>query len=333
MLTASAEEKRSFQIIPLLISAAVIGLLVWYLTRTDLFADINLKTLRWEYFAGVLATQVILYVLRGYLLYVFTLEHGIRIRFDEWFGLAIVSTISNILLPFGGGIGARAGYLKVRYGYPLEHFAAQITVAGILIFSVSGFAGLVVLLLTSLFTRTLVPLTPALIMVGIALGPLTPLVLPLQKLPLPAKGRIGKITSRALEGWAMLRSAPALLAQVVAVIVAMQFLLAASLWFALLGLGQSVNYLDTLLVGIFANTATIIRITPNGVGIGEAVAGVTAELVGFTAAQGVAAQLVSRLGAWVLLVVLGPPFIYVLSRRMQQSIVEAVQSEDQAAAD
>lgn len=312
-------EKRRFRALPALITVLVVGGMLVYVWRTGLFDDLDLRQIEPIWFVGVVLTQIVLYGLRGLLLALFVAQSGPRLHPIEWYGLSITSTISNILLPFGGGVGVRAGYLKVVHNYPLTHFTALTAASGIVLFSVSGFTGLGVVLIAVFVRFQPVPWIVVGILLGMAIGPLAAVFLPVDKLPLPKSDRIGKALHSAIDGWNLIRRDPILMTQQVLIVFGLQLGLAASLYCSLRGLGLAVGYIDALLVAILTNTSTVIRITPHGVGIGEAVAGVSAELVGFGAAEGIAAALVSRLGAWFLLLVLGPPFIYMLTQRLQSA--------------
>ncbi len=309
-------EKRRFRLIPTLITVIVIGALAVYVWRSDLFADLDIRQIQPSWFLGVVLTQVILYGLRGLLLALFVAQSGPKLDIIEWYGLSITSTISNIMLPFGGGVGVRAGYLKLAHSYPLTHFSALTAASGIVLFSVSGFTGLGVVLVAVTLRAQPMPWLVAGVLLAMAIGPLLAVFLPVDRLPIPQKGRVGKALQAAIDGWNLIRRDPVLMTQQVLIVFGLQIGLATSLYCALRGLGLTVQYVDALLVAILTNTSTVIRITPNGVGIGEAVAGLSAELVGFGAAEGVAAALVSRLGAWFLLLVLGPFFIYSLTQRL-----------------
>lgn len=321
-------EKRRFRALPALITALVIGALGVYIWRSDLFADLDIRQIQPAWFVAVVLTQVVLYGLRGLLLALFVAQSGPKLDITEWYGLSITSTISNILLPFGGGVGVRAGYLKMAHNYPLTHFSALTAASGIVIFSVSGFTGLAAVLYAVLFRTQPMPWIVAGILLALAIGPLIVVALPVDRLPIPQSGRIGKALHSALDGWNLIRRDPALMTQQVLIVFGLQIGLATSLYCALRGLGLTVSLIDALLVAILTNSSTFIRITPNGVGIGEAVAGLSAQLVGFGAAEGIAAALVSRLGAWFLLLVLGPPFIYSLTQRLQSTASKGIQDEE-----
>ena len=49
---------------------------------------------------------------------------GIRLPIKEWFGLAILTTMTNCLIPLQSGSSIRAIYLKRKYGLPYSKFVS-----------------------------------------------------------------------------------------------------------------------------------------------------------------------------------------------------------------
>jgi uncharacterized protein (TIRG00374 family) len=94
-----------------------------------------------------------------------------------------------------------------------------------------------------------------------------------------------------------------------------------SFWLSLAAIGRFVPFTDMLLMGVLTNLVSFVRITPGALGVREGVAALAAELVGFAAAEGLAASLLTRLIDWGIAFALGPFLTWRLAR--EASTVEA----------
>jgi uncharacterized membrane protein YbhN (UPF0104 family) len=157
---------------------AIVGM-VWYIRRTDLFEAVDLAALRWEWIMFIILAEAAAFAFRGLLVAVFVADEGIHLTPVEWFGLAVGSNVSNIVIPVSGGLVARAGYLKARYGYPVSKFSGLAAASYLIIFFVSGLTGLSILVLYRLGGLP-IDITAVLILIAMALFPVVVLVLPIE---------------------------------------------------------------------------------------------------------------------------------------------------------
>jgi len=305
------------QIGPYVLSALALGVVVWYLSRSDLLRELEWQSIEWRYAWLVVLAEGLAFAFRGLALAVYVEHLGPRLNFLEWFGLSIMSTVSNLLIPVSGGMMARAGYLKARYRFPVSYFSALLAASYLMIFLVSGLSGLIILGVVWVIHGAAVEWLAVVLLVGMAVGPLVLMLIPVERIPLQPDRRIIRWLRSALEGWGQIRANRSLLLKQLAVITLQQLVQAASLFFSLRMIQRPVPYTSTLLMGVLANLATFVRITPGALGIREGVTGLAAELVGLSAAQGLSAALVSRLGQTAIIVVLGPVFAFVLARYAQ----------------
>ena len=89
---------------------AIVGM-VWYIRRTDLFETVDLAALRWDWIVFIILAEAAAFAFRGLLVAVFVADDGIHLTPVEWFGLAVGSNVSNIVIPISGGIVARSEIL------------------------------------------------------------------------------------------------------------------------------------------------------------------------------------------------------------------------------
>lgn len=299
--------------VPLGLTFLIMAVLIAYLARSNVLADIDITTLRWQYLVPLLLLQLVFYGLLGLVLATFVSEHGIHLHFREWYGLAVIGTISNIIVPVSGGAMIRAGYLKARYGFSIAHFSAVLAASYLILLAVSGFTGFCLLAVLAWKERTSLPWTNMAIMATLFLGPALLTALPLEHLPFPKENRIFHWILRVLDGWKQIRTAPRLLIWQIGLALALQIVHAVSLQMAFYSLNQPISFFDSFFMSVLANLSTVLRLTPAGIGLTEAATGLGASLLGFHMAQGLAAALIVRLAAWTIAFGTGPLFTFLLS--------------------
>jgi uncharacterized membrane protein YbhN (UPF0104 family) len=297
---------------------AIVGM-VWYVRRTDLFKAVDLAALRWDWIVFIILAEAAAFAFRGLLVAVFVADDGIHLTPVEWFGLAVGSNVSNIVIPISGGIVARAGYLKARYGYPLSKFSALAAASYLIIFFVSGCTGLSILALYRLHDLP-INMTAVLILIAMASFPILVLVLPIEKLPLKPSNRLLRWVAAALDGWRIFRTNLSLLFQAAVIVFLLECSEATAIYFSLKGITSNVPFTSALLIGVLINLTNFVRITPGALGVREVVAGLAAQLAGYSVADGFGAALLSRGAKWLISFTLGPVLLFILTRRAQNRI-------------
>jgi uncharacterized membrane protein YbhN (UPF0104 family) len=299
---------------PTLLSVIVIGGIVLFFSRSGMLDAIDFEAIKWRYFTLMVPIRVVNVALNGLIVAVFTAYLGVNLPFIEWFGLAFAGSLVNILTPFLGGGMARAGYLKARYDFPISRFVALYAATVLITYLVGGLVGFVLLLGLVISKGQPIPWLPLGLMAGMALGPVVVIFIPLEKVPLPPKGRVMHWVRIMLDGWHDIRSTPALLGKQIALALALQLINAISLDLGLRALGVRASLIYALFIG---NLINLGRVTPMvGPGISEAIAALGADLIGLNAAHGLTAALLFRLATWLSVFTLGPPFLFILSRRI-----------------
>jgi uncharacterized membrane protein YbhN (UPF0104 family) len=201
----------------------------------------------------------------------------------------------------------------------VSHFSALVAASYLIIFLVSGVSGLILILFSALTTQQPVPWIAGIILIVMAAVPAVILVLPLERLPLPKEGRVMNWMRAALSGWKEIRTDIPLLAKQVIIVTLLQLVQAISLYASLIALGISVPFDRTLLMGVLTNLTNFVRITPGALGVRESVTALSAQFVGFRAAEGLAAALVIRLVDWAIAFSVGPIFMIILARHAQNA--------------
>ena len=306
---------------PTVVTVIVLASAYYYFTQNNVLEKIDLARIQPIYLVALVGVRLVTFVVLGLILRLFVLHLGSQLDFTEWFGLSLAGALVNALTPLAGGAVIRAGYLKLRHSVSISRYVAVFAVTSLLNYLVSGGLGLVFLTYLSLTRSVALPWIPALILIGLIVGPLVLLLVPLERLPLPFKGRLRRVIGLMLEGWRDIRAKPVLLAQQVGLAAMMAILQGIGLWVGILALGERADLAGALLMGALINAW---RVTPGpAFGVQEAIGGATAGLLDINPAVGALAVLLNRAAYGVCQFTLGVWYTSVLSRRLGQPLERA----------
>ncbi len=297
-----------------LLSLASIGGMILFFTRSGMLDAIEFDAIEWRFFMVMVPVRVANICLSGLIIAIFTAYLGIDLPIIEWLGLAFAGSLVNLLMPFLGGGTARATYLKTRYDFPISHFLALYAATVLITYLVGGTIGFVILLSLVSSKSQPIPWLPLGLLAGMALGPVVVAIIPLEKIPLPQNNRLMRWVHTGLTGWHEIRTSPSLLLKQIMLSLGLQLTNAISLDLGLRCLGVRASLIHSLFLG---NLTDLGRVTPViGPGTQEAIVALGADLIGINAAQGLVAALLLRLATWGAIFALGPPFLFILSRRV-----------------
>lgn len=294
-----------------LVIAGLTGWAVFYVSRH--FEEFR-QTLTWEPWFLVLLSILILihYVLLGGFSQIILKTFGLTLSFKEWFGLAIITTLGNYLLPPRGGAGLRAAYLKARHGFPLAHFVSTFVAFYVLNLGIAAAAGLGALAgLPALTGRTGSVLVW--FFAAVLAGTLAAMLFPIRPRWLDWTGL--KWAARLIEGWLKIKTRRRLLGILFVLVAANGLDMALMIYFGNLAMGLNLGVAGTILVTAIMSLTSLIAITPGGLGIQEAALVFSTQTLGVSPAQSLALAVTMRAGilAWTFL--LGPVFSYLLLKR------------------
>jgi uncharacterized membrane protein YbhN (UPF0104 family) len=305
--------------LPSLLSLLILGIAIYYLWQSDMFAQIDLSHPDWRWLAALVVLRVLSQGVIGYSEALYVAHLGASLTFVEWFGLSVASSVVNLLTPIAGGAVLRGGYYQLKYDLHLARYTPLLAATALINYLVSGVVGLVLLgLLLALGAGGAIPWAAPAILIALAVVPLAALVIPLERLPIPGKGRIVGWIRLALGGWTEIRTSPSLLLKQCGLIFLLQVLQGVSMIAGVWGLGLDAPPLPLFFVGIVLSAW---RVTPAmGVGAKEVIATLAAPLVGLNPSLGLLGALASRLANWLCIFTLGPIFSLILTRRLGQSM-------------
>ena len=291
----------------------IIGMGLFFRSNPNLFEPV--RQISWRLFLLLILLRFLFLMLNGLTLKLFVARFSVQLRWQEWAGLALVTTLGNYITPFSGGMVARATYLKVKHQLTYAKFTALLAASYLVTFGVAALLGIFSLLwLQQWQSRTLFLL---LFFVFILLGVLVAMGLPMKWLP-KGNNRLLRTITAVIEGWQQLRSDRDLLLQLTAVTILSMLLNGVAFWVAYQALGfDEVPFEAAILVSLSAVYSVILTVTPGNVGIREALVSLTSELIAIGVGEGLLVALLIRLGTLATVFTLGPLSSVWLARQIE----------------
>lgn len=302
--------KRNKYISIVVLIAVIIGIFLYLRTQPKLLT--TLGSLSWPLMAVIIICRLFFLVTNGLYQKTFAKKFEIDLKFVEWFGLSVVTTMGNYITPFSGGMVARAAYLKHQHEFAYARFATLIASNYLVVFWVVGVVGFSILAV--FFPLKEVYLSLALIFLVVSL--VISMLILLPNIRLPGNYRLARILNTSLEGWNIVKNDRRLLAQLVLYTVANILLNGLSFWIAYTALGVQIPFNSALLISLIGIFSVFLNITPGNLGIQEIVVSISSNLLGAGSGEGLIVALIVRTATLLLVFVLGPIFSYILAKRL-----------------
>ncbi len=234
---------------------------------------------------------------------------NVQLSIIEMIGLTILTNFGNYLGPTRPGAALKAIYLKSTKGLAYTGFASVVAANIFLGLFMMGIVGTALLLGMRMNTVS-VPPSLVFVCVGLILGSLAPFFFNIPRIKI--QGRIAHLLQLALEGFIIIRSQKRKL-----VFICLTFLLQfgfSALQYQVIFsvLGKPISFLSALAIGVFTSVANLITITPNNIGIQEAVSAYLFTLTGFDFSTGVIGAGLIRVTHMLITFTLTPIFVHIL---------------------
>ena len=292
----------------------VVGLTAWAVHYAIRHYEEFKLGLSWN--PGVLALISILLLLHfsclGLFNQVVLRAFGLRLTFREWFGLAVITTLGNYLLPPRGGAGLRAAYLKKWHHFPLAHFLSTFVAFFVMNLGISALAGLFALS-ASAGASGETGWTLRIFFLAVLLGAMAVILLPLRGSWFDRP--LLRPVTRLIEGWQTIKDRPCLILHLFLLVVVNGVVYGLMIHVAYRSLHMNLALAGTVLVTALLLLTSMISLTPGGLGVQEAVLVFSTGVLGISAAQSLAVAVTIRAVILFWTFVLGPLFSYLLLRQ------------------
>lgn len=247
-----------------------------------------------------------------------TLAVGLRLEFKEWYGLTVVNTMLNYVVPLKGAVVLRAAYMKQRYQLSYASYASVTAVTQIITVGMAGLIGCFAILAASSLEHEKELLLLAILAVVASAG----VYVVVSLLDAGQVERLGGWFKKFAAGFSYWRQDGR--ASVSFLVIAALWLLmqGARLWFVFEALGVPVKFPVVLAIQALASISALVAITPGNLGLKEGVTALLASLAGVDPALALLASLLDRAAGVAVVVPLGLAFSRILYRKQLEPMIE-----------
>lgn len=282
----------------------IAGMLIFlYLRREDM---LRLAGLGWQRILMLLLASVIPVSINAGAFRQAISIFGISLPFKEWYGLSVVNTMYNYLLPGRAGIALRALYLKQSYDLSYPEYTSPTIGMYVLNLLVAAFAGILVAsglhiherLNNVLFLFITLGLFTAMLGIVVLLYMFNPRIIPENRKLL----RFLKSVARGIKRF---RENSGKVIKLMLLQVLFIFTMGLRLYIVFRFLGIHAGYLPLVLINSLVAFSLVFSITPGNMGIKEGIIGFSHDLLGISFEQAILAAVLDRMVAIILVFGLG----------------------------
>lgn len=300
--------KLALQTVFTLIILAVAGIYLW-INKSELTILRNIRIID----ICLISTVMLFWLfISGFTFKLLVGAVDVKLSIFEFFGLTILTSFGNYLGPLRPGAAIKAMYLKSVKGLQYAKFTSVLIANAFLILFING---LIALLLIIIFHNQNIHVPQILIYIclGLTVGTMIPFFYRFSTIPI--KGKIGEVLQSALVGFNTIYKYKLRLIGICSTLL-LQMLVGALLFVIIYrSLGISLNYYTSLFVSVFISISSFFSITPNNIGIQEAVTALIFSLTGFDFTVGVIGAGLLRIVHILLTFLLAPLTIHFLLKK------------------
>lgn len=295
----------------------IILLLLFILFLNAFWEDLKSVRIRsWSDLAFASFFFILLTITNGYVNNVIWRKQQLELSFHEWYGLNIVNTFANFILPMRGGLIPVATYLNKKHNYKYSSFITFLSAIYIIVFWVNSLAALIALIILyrteQFFT---LPLTGFLLAV---FASLTVIILFSPKVPLTGVSYIDKFLG-LINDWHTLRKIGGIKRKIALFALINVVIISFGTYFQFRALGYEITFLSSLILGIIGGFSLLLSITPGNIGVKEGIVALTSSVLGVPAWQTVVVGVLDRIIGFTIATLIAPYFLSKLSISLRSS--------------
>ena len=253
-------------------------------------------------------------LLNGNKIEILTKYYGLRLKFKEWFGLSVITTMSNYLAPFGLGMSLRGLYLKRKYKFPYGTFITTLATSYLTSFLIYSFLGLLVMILVyfkyNFFNIILLLLFLITFLVCISVILFSP------KINYKKKNFLSKVLG-VINNWNKIKRNYKLLIKLTFNDLLSLLNYSFRIFFIFYILSNKIPFISSVLISVLTLFSSIIGLTPASIGVKEALIIYSTIAIGKSLNLGIAVAAIDRIIAAIYVFSLGGIFSYILLRNLK----------------
>ena len=276
--------------------------------------------LRFPFLVAIAFGQAATVLFNGFFLKVMLDGLGTSVCPSEYVSLSAIGSLSNLVFPFGGGLGVKVVYLRVLHGLDAARFAIRSTGLYSVVFCANSLAGL---LLMADRRHTPFGMTVCLFLAAVALLTTASITTPVWRFCRERFKLLGPSVGRIFEELHEIGRLRGDLIRLFAVLFGniIVFGYVTYIEFAALGSGAgadfSVSFRDSVLLSVIGSFSLLVSVTPAGLGVRESISILVGRCMGISEAQVLAVCLLDRAVNLVVLAVMGGASYFVLQNRLK----------------
>jgi len=296
----------------------ITGLLLFIYWNTELFyslKQISLFDLSVLFFFGLIAIYVNSSQFR-YLAEIFSL----RLKFKEWFGLAVANTMHNYYTPARGGTVLKAVYLKKSHNLAYSNFISLTAGTYLLGFFLASASAILFILVSFLLHQEFYK---TVFFISIGLGAATAIIGSFslnvkfsnvfQKIP-----RLHIFFLNVEKGISFFKKNKRFLIKILLFKFLFILIMAIKLYWAFKAIGIETNLVNILIVQSLVVFSMVLSLTPGNLGIREGIIGLLAAMLDIPLKEAVLGAFVDRAVMMCMVIFLGLIFTKVLTGELEK---------------
>jgi len=295
-----------------LIAIFVVWLIFYLLKHKSDFQF--LLTVNWQYIVVIALLIIIFLYMSGRFLQTMLVRFNIRLKLFEYFGLAVVTTMGNYLIPFQGGMGMRAFYLRKKHGFSYSEFAGTSGANYVIVFFI--YSLILVLFLTILYLKNNIINLPLIIFGTIVLSVCSTVIIFAPKLK-TSKNRWWQKAVIMINCWHKIRKNKRLIFDLTVLAFMNLFINALTFYYSFKAFGLNISLFKAIFMSNLAGLSLLINLTPGAIGIREAVVVFSGQIISIPSAESLSVALLNRSVALLVVFILGPIFSYILRKELK----------------
>jgi len=320
LLTGSGVRKKLFLIA---VVAILVGFFSYYIAThlSDFKVFLRVSP---RYIVIIAGLYLSFLVVNGACLKFIILDFGINLEFFEYTIISIFTTFTNTFLPFRGGAGARAVYLKKKYNLSYFNFVASLAGNYVIVFSLNSAVALIVM--AFLYLRNgYYSLPVAGVFLSIFVAILYAIIFAPKNfnfIPIKFVREKGNII---IKGWDTIRTNVKNMLTLYVLALVNLFLISLMTLFEFYALGiktitgESVNFLQALFLATVNSLSLFISITPASLGIRESLLMLVSNIVNIESSAALSISLLERAISFSLLLLLSPLVSYFVKQELSRA--------------
>ncbi|MBA7584862.1 hypothetical protein ES708_26828 [subsurface metagenome] len=235
----------------------------------------------------------------------------VKLTIFETFGLSILTSFGNYFGPFRSGAMLKAIYLKTSKGLEFGKFTSVFTANIFIAFFVFGSTGLSLLLLLKSESAH-IPMVLYIVSAGLISVSFLPFVFKISGMK--PGNKVTRFFLSVIEGMTKIKSQSAQLIFVCITFFVQFVIISLILALTYKAIGFPISFLNALTVSVFLSISNIFSITPNNIGIQEAVIGYLFTLTGHDFQTGVIGASLIRVVHMIITFTCAPVFSHFLMK-------------------